>query len=150
MFSGKKPFVVAVSLLSLLGFAPYANSAHAKAAQELVWESDVDKVMEEGRHLNKYVLADVYTTWCVPCKKMDKTTFEDAGLRSFLNDHFVCLKVNAEDKGAGEKFAENNKVGMFPTSLVFTPQGKLLGKVTGFKTAEQFRNDLDALLQRAQ
>ncbi|MGI0086020.1 MAG: thioredoxin family protein, partial [Nitrososphaerales archaeon] len=92
----------------------------------------------------------LYTDWCTYCKKMDKVTFTDPKLQQYLSDHCVCLKANAEDKGAGQKLAETNAVTDFPCYLVFGPQGKLMGRIRGFRAADTFQQEVDGILQHSQ
>jgi thiol:disulfide interchange protein len=146
-----KSVAIALACLSIV-LAPVANTvgAEAKSAGALVWEHDVDKGKEQAKKDNKCLLVDLYTDWCTYCKKMDKVTFTDAKLQEYLADHCICLKANAEDKGAGQKLAESNGVTDFPSYLVFAPQGKLLGRIRGFRTADAFQKEVDGLLQKAQ
>ena len=153
MFSKKTIKSVAVALACLsIGFAPFASNmrAEAKSSGALVWEHDVDKSKEQSKKDNKCLLVDLYTDWCTYCKKMDKVTFTDPKLQEYLADHCICLKANAEDKGAGQKLAESNGVTDFPSYLVFSPQGKLLGRIRGFRTADSFQKEVDGLLQKSQ
>lgn len=44
----------------------------------------------------KPYLFDVYTDWCGWCKHMDKTTYADPVVISFINRYFYPVKINAE------------------------------------------------------
>ncbi len=44
------------------------------------------------------VFIDIYTHWCGPCKLLDKKTFHDKKVASFINEHFHPVKMNAEMK----------------------------------------------------
>lgn len=46
----------------------------------------------------KKVMIDVYTSWCGWCKKMDKTTFANAKVASYLNEYYYAVKLDAESK----------------------------------------------------
>ena len=47
---------------------------------------------------DKKVMIDMYTSWCGWCKVMDKKTFTDKGVIDYLNENFVVVKFNAEQK----------------------------------------------------
>ncbi len=116
-----------------------------KQSHQIHWK-DVKAGMEEGKAANKYVLADVYTDWCVWCKRLDKDTFTNESLIQLLNSKFVCVKANAEDNGAGQKLAGEYGVNGFPVALVFDQKGKLIGRVSGYKDAQNYEAALTSIL----
>ena len=66
------------------------------------WEEGI----EMNKKLQKKIFVDMYTVWCGWCKKMDKTTFVDPKVVKYMNEHFVAIKFNAEQK---EPIVFNNK-----------------------------------------
>jgi len=66
-------------------------------AQEVNWLS-----FEEAMKLNdespRQILIDVYTDWCGWCKKMDKDTYSNAVIATYINTHFYAVKLNGEHK----------------------------------------------------
>ncbi len=46
----------------------------------------------------KRIFIDVYTEWCGWCKRMDKTTFSDKEVATFMNKNFYAVKLDAEQK----------------------------------------------------
>lgn len=68
------------------------------SAQEIEWVA-IDNAQElQKANPEKSLFIDVYTDWCGWCKKMDNTTFKDKEVVSFLNDYFIPVKFNAEQK----------------------------------------------------
>jgi thioredoxin-related protein len=45
------------------------------------------------------IMIDVYTDWCGWCKKMDKTTFHNAKIVEYVNQHYYAVKMDGEHKG---------------------------------------------------
>ena len=85
---------------------------------------------------DKPIFVDVYTTWCGPCKKLDKTTFQDPAVSQFINDNFTAVKWDAEDikyRHLAKKF----EVRAYPTFLFLNDQRELVSKSVGFKNAEE-------------
>ncbi|GAB6278128.1 MAG: thioredoxin fold domain-containing protein [Lentimicrobium sp.] len=80
---------LAVILMSFVVFQPDEKLA----VQWLTFEGAIAK-NEEG--IKKKVFIDVYTDWCGWCKRMDATTFSEAMVASYMNEHFYSAKLNAE------------------------------------------------------
>ena len=58
------------------------------------WEEGIAKAEAE----NKKVVLHLYTEWCTWCKKMDKTTFQDSLVIKYINENFVAIKFDAEQR----------------------------------------------------
>lgn len=108
---------------------------------------DVSSGMQVAKQMHKYVLADVYTDWCGWCKKLDRDTFSDPDLSRFLDSKFVCVKANAEDNGPGQRLAAEYGVNGYPCALVFDQDGKLIGRVGGYKDAQGYESALTKILE---
>ena len=68
-------------------------SAHAQI-NWLSWEEAQAKNKSEPR---KFIV-DVYTQWCGWCKKMDKATFQQPDISSYINKNYYAVKFDAETK----------------------------------------------------
>ena len=106
-----------------------ADSEHALAVhfQKTAFSKAVAKAKQE----NKLMLMDVYATWCVPCKKLDKAVFSDSIVGEFINTEFVSLKVDGE-KGEGPELMKKFGVPGYPTIILFNQDGEEIDRLVGF------------------
>ena len=85
----------------------------------------------------KIIFVDAYTTWCGPCKMMDRSTFKDEEVSNFYNENFVNLKMDME-KGKGPSFAQKHGVRGYPSLLFLNAGGELVHRALGFQDSKRF------------
>ena len=100
-------------------------------------KGSVNEVLAKARKENKLVFVDVYTTWCGPCKLMDRNTFSNKEVAAFLRDKVVSFKIDAE-KGEGIGFARKYRVMGYPCFLVLDGDGKLVARQMGYMVPRAF------------
>lgn len=66
-------------------------------ANGMEWLS-FDDVAKMGNKEGKKYLVDVYTSWCGWCKVMDKQTFTNPEVQSYVDEKFHPVKFDAEQK----------------------------------------------------
>jgi thiol-disulfide isomerase/thioredoxin/tetratricopeptide (TPR) repeat protein len=94
-------------------------------------------VLAKAKMENKLIFVDVYTTWCGPCKAMDKNVFPLKDVGAFYNAQFINVKIDAE-KGEGIDIANKYNVRSFPTYLFIDGNGKLVHKDGNSMSADKF------------
>jgi len=166
-----KYLIIFLSLLTLTLFScqqagsDYGVEPHEVSEAGLNWYSMED--LEQMKNIgDKKVLVDMYTDWCGWCKKMDKNTFTDPAVVEYLNQNFVLVKFNAEQKEPitfkGETYEsvqrgrrKTNKLAIkllngrlgYPT-LVYL-EGSNLEKIKaspGYKTPDKLLPELENLI----
>lgn len=65
--------------------------------EKINWLS-LKEVNEKIKIEPKPVIIDLYTNWCYWCKVMDKKTYNNSKVISYINKHFYAVKLNAETK----------------------------------------------------
>lgn len=90
---------------------------------------------ETAKKENKWVLIDFYTTWCGPCKMLDKVTWKDTEVKAWLKDNAINLKVDAE---ADVELAKKYKVNAYPTIVILKSDGTVLDRLTGYRPPKDF------------
>ncbi len=108
--------------------------------------------MELARDMGKPVVIDFYTSWCRWCKVMDKKTFRDKKVDSYLSEHFISIKLNAEQKNTriqygGRTYSPASLVRAFklrgyPSVAYLDEKGALIFVDAGFKKPDQFMVNL--------
>ena len=77
-----------------------ARSAYLRSAahQPVHWREWGEDAFAAAREGDRPVLLDIGAAWCHWCHVMDGESYEDASLAGFLNEHFVCIKVDRDER----------------------------------------------------
>lgn len=61
------------------------------------WHPWGDEAFEIAKTSNKPVLVSIGYSACHWCHVMERESFEDVGTAAYMNEHFVCIKVDREE-----------------------------------------------------
>ncbi|MBI1226411.1 MAG: DUF255 domain-containing protein [Bacteroidetes bacterium] len=90
-------------------------------------------VLERAERTGKVIFLDGYTSWCAPCRKMDKEVFKRPEVANYFNQKFINVKYDMEGN-AGEELKAQYAVKVFPTYLFISPEGKVIHRIVGAHT----------------
>ncbi len=99
-------------------------------------DNDLAKALDIAARSNKPIFIDAYTTWCAPCKQMDKEVFVDSAVGRTFNQEFVNLKLDME-QGDGPSMARRYQVAGYPSFLFIDSSKRLLHRAIGFHTRDR-------------
>ena len=127
-------------------------------AQQIEWMS-LAEALEAQKKEPKKIFMDVYTTWCGPCKLLDKKTFANKDLARYVSEHFYAVKFNAEGdelirfydqnfknpnydqrkkgRNATHQFTQFLGVNAYPSTLFFDSKMNYLTPVKGYLNPKQ-------------
>lgn len=127
-------------------------------AQEVNWMT-MNEALEAQKEEPRKIFMDAYTTWCGPCKLLDKNTFSNKKLATYLNENFYPVKFNAEGteeisykghdftnpnfvpnkkgRNSSHQFAAAMKISGYPSLVFFDEKGNMLGPLVGYRSAQQ-------------
>ncbi len=109
-----------------------SNNEEGIAFQDISFQEALAKAKKE----NKLVFLDAYTSWCGPCKMLEKTTFKSKEVGKVFNKHFVNIHIDME-KGNGPNIARKYQVRAYPTLLILKPNGQQVKRMLGYMKEEQ-------------
>ncbi|MEO7922558.1 MAG: thioredoxin domain-containing protein [Chitinophagaceae bacterium] len=120
-------------LVFILFLSSAAFGDDIKFVNNLSWE----QVKEKAAREKKMIFFDAYTTWCGPCKYLEKSVYTNAAVADYFNANYINVKFDMET-AEGLKLAEEFEVNSYPTLLFFSPDGKLVHKYIGAMEAAEF------------
>ena len=142
-----KKIMILLALTILLSVGCSGEEPARKTAHADQWVS-FDVGMELAAEEKKPVIIDFYTSWCRWCKVMDEKTFSDPEVESYLGEHFVTIRLNAESRNErytykGREYSpveltRSFKVRGFPSLAYLDDEGDLITVVPGFVPKETF------------
>lgn len=83
-----------------------AGALRAQEGERIKWLT-IEEAEKLSQEKPRPYLIDFYTDWCGWCKHMDKTTYANPVVASFINRSFYPVKINAE---SGDTVVFRNKV----------------------------------------
>ncbi len=120
------------TILLILLFVSSLATAQIQFTQDN-WQT----VLAHAKSQNRYVFVDAYTTWCGPCKVMDRDVFAQPNVGDFYNANFINVKLNME-QGDGPAVARQFGVYAYPTYLFLSPEGELVHRSQGIQAPDRF------------
>tara|TARA_R110002073_G_scaffold279026_1_gene443082 strand:- start:360804 stop:361727 length:924 start_codon:yes stop_codon:yes gene_type:complete len=84
-------------LIFLIALTAFSFSGNTQDAT-INWMSIEEAVAAQAKEPRK-IMMDMYTTWCGPCKMLDKNTFQNNDVAAYVNKNYYAVKFNAEGDG---------------------------------------------------
>jgi thioredoxin-related protein len=120
--------------ISLASIAFLLNEVTPAAAQDVRWRHDYSAARRESVETGKPLFVDFSTESCFWCKKLDAVTWRDPKIVKRLNEQFIPVKLDGE-KETG--LVKSLQIDGYPTLIVATAEGKVVGRHAGFLDAAQ-------------
>ncbi len=157
----KNILLIAVIALSAIAFTTINNTQEKVQAEstEINWMSFEEAVAAQKKNPKK-IMIDAYTVWCGPCKMLDKNTFQNADVVSYINKNYYAVKFNAQGnetinfkgktytnprydankatkRNSSHQLASFFRINAYPTMLFLDEEATYLTPVKGYKTPQQ-------------
>lgn len=105
------------------------------------WYPWGDEALGKAKEENKLILVSVGYAACHWCHVMEHESFEDEGVAELMNKHFVCIKVDREERPDLDKIYMDavqlmTKQGGWPLNAFALPDGRPVYGGTYFKKGD--------------
>ncbi len=114
-------------------------SAYLRSAahQPIHWYPWSDEAFAAARAQDRPVLLDIGAVWCHWCHVMDGESYEDPGIAEFLNERFICIKVDRDERPDVDARYQRavqalTRQGGWPLTAFLTPAGEVFHGGTYF------------------
>ncbi|HEU4648565.1 MAG TPA: thioredoxin domain-containing protein [Gemmatimonadales bacterium] len=109
-----------------------ATSAYLQSAahQPIHWYPWTAEAFAAARTADKPVLLDIGAVWCHWCHVMDGESYEDPAVADYLNEHFICIKVDRDERPDVDARYQRavqllTHQGGWPLTAFLTPEGQV-------------------------
>ena len=129
------------------------------SAQEINWVT-LEEAVELQKKSPKKIMMDVYTSWCGPCKMLDRNTFSNKDVAEYVNKHYYAVKFNAEGnevinfkdkkfenpsydpakakrRNSAHQLSRYFSVKAYPTIVFLDEKADFIAPITGYKKPQQ-------------
>jgi len=118
------------ALLPLLLVAPLvAQDQRPPVFQDLGYEAGLEAASAKGG----LMILDAMTSWCGPCKQMDRTTWIDPRLVEWIDANAVAIQLDMDEH---EALKTSLEIKAFPTIVLFKG-GTEFDRVVGLRSADE-------------
>ncbi len=108
-----------------------AASAYLRSAmhQPVRWHEWGEEAFQLAAELDRPVLLDIGAVWCHWCHVMDRESYEDAALAAVINEHYVAVKVDRDERPDVDSRYQSAVQAMagqggWPLTAILTPDGR--------------------------
>jgi thioredoxin-related protein len=128
-------------------------------AQEIKWVT-LQEAIELQKKTPKKIMMDVYTSWCGPCKMLDKNTFHNKDVVEYVNKNYYAVKFNGEgndrvtfngatysnpnydparanSRNSAHQLAGYLQINAYPTIVFFDEKGGVIAPIRGYQSPPQ-------------
>lgn len=140
-------FIVAQTVPAQQAPAPDKPKVEEKS-DSITWLTYPEGMAKIKQAEGKHLLIDFTASWCGWCKRMDKDTFSDKEIISYINENFIPVKVwgdsdkllDIDGYQISEKDLTEDDFGVrgYPAFWFVTAGGERLGPLPGYHPPAQF------------
>jgi thiol-disulfide isomerase/thioredoxin len=122
------------ALIAGLIAASVALTTPSFATPPVFKEMSYEQAVAAAASKKKILIFDAMTSWCGPCKVMDKTTWVDDSVVSWISENAVAIQLDMDQH---KELGQTLRINAYPTIIAFK-DGKEFDRLIGLKRAPEF------------
>ena len=132
------------AVMSWLFIALFTVACHGAtpADDEIAWRPNLAEATQELLKGERPMLLLLTTSACSYCTLMKQTTYTDTEIVSEVNQFFVPMRL---DGGQAREIARRLGVRLYPTTVVISPQNRVVARWDGYVKPDALLPKLAAL-----
>jgi thioredoxin-related protein len=111
----------------------------AQLSQAASWFTSFEEAQKVALGTNKFMLVDFTASWCGPCRKMDRDSWNNEQVELTL-ENYVKVKIDID---ANRELARKYGIQSIPNMLIMDGNGKVLHSFKGYHNAESLNKVLE-------
>ena len=122
--------------------------------ERVKWQTFQSALMQQEKN-EKPIMFFFYSTSCVYCKVMEKSTLNNKEIADTINENFIPVKLNIDNKlpiGKGlpspSKLAATFRVRGVPAVFFVNKEHNVVKKLTGFQPVFLFKKHLKEVIEQ--
>ena len=132
----------------LIGWVALAMLPGVSEAEKISWGNELPEACRAAMKLQRPVLVVFTMSDCHFCERMKAETLRDQDIISQINRGFVPVLINSDNSGKlAEQWVKALHVDVFPTTLMVTPKGKVVGRFNGYASPSEMQDKIDIALK---
>ncbi len=122
---GPFPLPVVFGLCLFLCLLPpaFGSGPDSQPSKKIDWKEWGLEAFRQAQDEEKLILLDLTAVWCHACHVMDQTTYSTPAIIEFLNQHFVAIRVDTDQRPDLEA---RYRAGGWPTTNLLLPTGEVI------------------------
>jgi len=116
------------------------NSKGEVMAATIQWRGNWEEAAAEAKEANRPLLVELYLEGCPHCARLDRETHADAAVAAAVNARFIPVRIEGRSR---MDLVQKLGVQGAPATLIFSPEGKELRRLTGFLPPQEYLREIE-------
>ena len=141
----KSVTVVWIALIVVVSVRQADADNLAKPPAKIQWHQNVDSAWKRSRDQSRPLIVFVTHPGCSYCTKMKSQSFTDREVINKVHTSFVAASISSETSPA---LMNKLQVTIYPTTVVISPDAKVVTRIGGYVSAGELRTKLAAAVAK--